>query len=103
VKFGVYEHERIVSLLDRLIFNQDPLEFLNLMETIYDEYCDGYTFLRYIALTSITTSAEYQEVIKMDKSKFFNYKELITKEANRLLRFLNSKEKRTRQNRNSQY
>ncbi|MNI85182.1 hypothetical protein D3C73_1421540 [compost metagenome] len=62
------------------------------METLYDEYCDGYNFLRYIALTYITTSDEYKEILKKDHSKFQSYMDSIRKEAARLLGFLRSKE-----------
>ena len=56
---GEFEEERIQNLLRNLIdFDNRTFMF---METIYGEYCNGYTFLRYIALTYITTAEVFQE------------------------------------------
>lgn len=85
INFGTFEQERIVSYLNNLIQNSD--EYIEIAETLYDEYCDGYTFLRYIAMTYITTSDEYIEILVRDNIKTKNYREHINKEANRLLDF----------------
>ncbi|GGF98319.1 hypothetical protein GCM10010912_48760 [Paenibacillus albidus] len=92
ITFGPFEQERIILILDDLLTNGDATEQLEMLGTLYDEYCDGYNFLRYIALTYITTSDEYKEILKRDHLKFQSYMDSIRKEAVRLLGFLRSKE-----------
>ncbi|MFC4306461.1 hypothetical protein [Cohnella boryungensis] len=92
IDIGVFEQERIVNLLISLT---DTLEDqLDVMETLYDEYCNGYTFLRYIALTYITTSDEYKQSLKKNIVKLKDYKEPIQQEANRLINFFKGDELR---------
>lgn len=54
------------------------------MEILYDEYCKGYNFLRYIALTYITTSDIYQEDLKVNPYKLIEYRGPVRKEAQRI-------------------
>ncbi|MFC5472114.1 hypothetical protein ACFPPD_25870 [Cohnella suwonensis] len=90
ITIGYFEQERIVSYLSNLI--QNPINYLEIAETLYDEYCDGYSFLRYIAMTYITTSDEYKEMLKQDQIKLQDYRVLINKEAVRLLKFFERNE-----------
>ncbi len=92
VHFGSFEQERITMMLNNLLTNEDVTEQLETLEILYEEYCGGYNFLRYIALSYIVTSDEYKEVLKEDPSKFQSYMGGIKEEAVRLLGFLRSKE-----------
>lgn len=90
INTGDFEQERIVAYLFSLI--QNPNNFLEIAAKIYDEYCNGYSFLRYIALTYITTSDEYKELLKRDPIKLHDYRERVDKEASRLLNFFDRNE-----------
>lgn len=92
INIGFFEQERIINSLEKLIDTSEG--YLENLEALYDDYCDGYTFLRYIALVYITTSDEYIEVLKQDKVKLKDYSEKINKEANRILRFFANNELR---------
>jgi hypothetical protein len=83
---GEFEEERIQCLLRNLI-NPENSTF-KIMETIYDEYCNGYTFLRYIALTYITTAEFYQEDLKVNAERLMEYRKPIINEATRILDFM---------------
>ncbi|OKP96246.1 hypothetical protein [Paenibacillus sp. P46E] len=90
IHFSEFEQDSIIMMLDSLITNEDVTEQLETLETLYEEYCGGYNFLRYIALSYIITSDEYKEILKQDHSKFPSYIEGMRKEAIRLLGFLRS-------------
>lgn len=92
INIGSFEQERLVTLLTNLINNSE--DYLEITAKLYDEYCDGYNFLRYIALTYITTSDEYIEILKRNGIKLKDYRELINKEAIRLLKFFERNELR---------
>jgi hypothetical protein len=92
VYFGLFEQERITNMLNDLLTNEDKSDQLEILEILYEEYCCGYNFLRYIALSYIVTSDEYKEIIKVNQSKFEIYIEGIKKEAVRLLGFLRRNE-----------
>lgn len=90
INFGSFEQERILSLLNRL--DQDDRESLGVMERLYDDYCEGFTFLRYIALYFITTNDEYIEALRNDQTRFQQYLVPIKVEVKRLLVFFEKKE-----------
>ncbi|WP_052429581.1 hypothetical protein [Paenibacillus borealis] len=92
VHFGLFEQERITNILNDLLTNEDKSEQLETLEILYEEYCSGYNFLRYITLSYILTSDEHKEIIKVNQSKFESYIEGIKKEAVRLLGFLRRNE-----------
>jgi hypothetical protein len=81
-----FEEERIKLLLNKLIASDT--ETMEIMEKIYEEYCNGYSFLRYIALTYITTSDVYREEMKSNPEKIKLYRAEIIHEAKRILGFL---------------
>ncbi|THF76893.1 hypothetical protein [Cohnella fermenti] len=85
IHIGFFEQERIVHSLVKLTQCSD--EYLSIIATLYDDYCNGYNFLRFIALTYITTSDEYKEILNHDPNKFREYCQPINAEANRLLEF----------------
>lgn len=92
INFGQFEQERLERALYDLLTNEDEADTLETLAVLYDEYCDGYNFLRYIALTFIMTADEYKEILKRDPIEFGSYMESIRKEAVRLLGFLNKNE-----------
>ncbi|MHA6529334.1 hypothetical protein [Paenibacillus sp. BAC0078] len=92
INFGQFEQERLELALNDLLTNEDEAETLETLAMLYDEYCDSYNFLRYIALTFIMTSDEYKEILKRDPIEFDTYMDSIRKEAVRLLGFLNRNE-----------
>ncbi|MFC4323283.1 hypothetical protein [Litchfieldia salsa] len=52
IPFGEFEQMRIVSLLEKIIYEVDDL--VEVLEQIYDDYCRGYSFLRYLGLNYVT-------------------------------------------------
>ncbi|MEK3684426.1 hypothetical protein [Paenibacillus sp. FSL R10-2736] len=92
VNFGLFEQERITNMLNDLLINEAKSDKLEILGILYEEYCSGYNFLRYIALSYILTSDEYKGTIKVNQSKFEIYIDGIKKEAVRLLGFLRSNE-----------
>lgn len=91
INLGMFEQERLELLLNDLLTINDPTKQLQTLEILYEEYCDGYTFLRYIALTFITTSDEYKDILKRDNLKYLNYMNGIRREVIRLLGFFEKK------------
>lgn len=90
IDIATYEQERVVNLLISLTEgNNDEID---VMDILYDEYCNGYTFLRYIALTHVATSDEFKENVKRNKLKLKDYNKSIIKEAKRLLNFFGRNE-----------
>jgi len=90
VDLGTYEQERIMDLLNSLTDCQD--DGSDVMDILYDEYCNGYTFLRYIALVHVTLTDEYKESLEHNQKKPLDYNESVIKEAKRLLNFFNREE-----------
>lgn len=86
---GFYEQERIETSINELIVSSK--EYLGILDSLYDDYCDGYFFLRYIAFVYVTTSDEYKEVINQDPIEMQKYREKINQEAKRILGFLENK------------
>ncbi|AIQ42135.1 hypothetical protein [Paenibacillus sp. FSL R5-0912] len=46
-------------MLNDLLINEAKSEQLEILGILYEEYCSGYNFLRYLALSYILTSDEY--------------------------------------------
>ncbi|AIQ47920.1 hypothetical protein R70723_19930 [Paenibacillus sp. FSL R7-0273] len=92
--FGLFEQERIIRILNELLTDEDATRQLDRLYILYEEYCSGYNFLRYIALSYITTSDDYKEALKENHSKFQSYIAGKRKEATRLLTFLENNQLR---------
>ncbi|AFH61333.1 hypothetical protein B2K_11485 [Paenibacillus mucilaginosus K02] len=86
ITVSFFVQERMIVLLNRLI--QSDQNFLVIMEKLYDDYCEGLTFLRYIALYFVTTGEEYKESLINDPVKLEQYLAPVKDEAKRLLTFL---------------
>ncbi|MGN7402513.1 hypothetical protein ACTHO0_21920 [Cytobacillus praedii] len=95
IPFGEFEQTRIISLLENIRYQQgDGVEIL---EQLYDDYCSGYSFLRFLGLTYITgidAIPKIQQRDKWDKNEFDRKREIlnsmnpkIINEARRLLSF----------------
>lgn len=83
IPFGELEHIRICDYLHNLIV--DKGDMTEILGELYDDYCRGYSFLRYVALTYIIgIYDEFDSSIELPK----DIKPKIVKEAKRLLSFL---------------
>ena len=90
ISIAEFEEKRIRKLLSEITTSKDSIS--KSAEEIYDEYCNGYSFLRFIALTYIST-AGYDEVsVFPNESSIKPYRNKIRTEATRLLKFLESGE-----------
>ena len=107
IPFGQFEQQRIVLLLEHIIAEEGDL--VELLEQLYDDYCHGYSFLRFLGLTYITgidTFPKLNQIDQWDKHEFERKREMlnsskdkIIKEAKRLLAFFkNGKIKITNEN-----
>ncbi|UQZ37330.1 hypothetical protein C2I18_00930 [Paenibacillus sp. PK3_47] len=92
VHAGKFEQERIVMLLYELLNEEDASRQLQNLAVLYEEYCNGYSFLRYIALRSITTSDEFKERLKLEYAEYLRYMTPLKAEAERLLGFFYKKQ-----------
>lgn len=97
IPFGQFEQQRIVLLLEHIIAEEGDL--VELLEQLYDDYCHGYSFLRFLGLTYIITGIDtfpkLNQIDQWDKHEFErkramlnSSKDKIIKEAKRLLAFL---------------
>ncbi|MGE7998286.1 hypothetical protein ACQKOF_06345 [Lysinibacillus sp. NPDC093190] len=95
IPLGKFEQPRIISLLKNIIFEKgDAIEIL---EQLYDDYCSGYSFLRYLGLTYITgidAIPKLKQRDEWDENEFNSKREILNnikpeliKEAERLLSF----------------
>ncbi len=95
IPFGEFEQMRIVSLLENIIYEKGDL--VEVLEQVYDDYCRGYSFLRYLGLnyvTGIDNLPKLQQKEKWDKNEFDSKREILknikpkmVNEARRLLSF----------------
>ncbi|QGM29543.1 hypothetical protein GI482_03725 [Bacillus sp. N3536] len=95
IPFYAFEQERIMSLLESIIKEKNDL--VDILEQLYEDYCSGYTFLRYLGLTYITgidAIPKVEQKDEWDKNEFDRKRELlnsikpkVSNEAMRLLSF----------------
>ncbi|TXC92741.1 hypothetical protein FS935_00610 [Metabacillus litoralis] len=95
IPIGEFEQLRVVSLLENIINEKGDL--VEILEHLYDDYCRGYYFLRYLALNYVTGVEEIpklQQKEKWDKNEFDRKREILidikpkmVNEARRLLTF----------------
>jgi hypothetical protein len=95
IPFGELEQIRITSLLEKII--SDKGDVVEILEQLYDDYCSGYSFLRFLGLTYITgidSLPKLQQKDKWDKNEFDSKREIlnsvkpkIVNEAKRLMSF----------------
>ncbi|WP_102272085.1 hypothetical protein [Cytobacillus massiliigabonensis] len=95
IPFGEFEQTRIISLLENIIYEKGDV--VEILEQLYDDYCNGYSFLRFLGLTYITgidAVPKIQQRDKWDKDEFDSKREIlnminpkIINEAKRLLSF----------------
>lgn len=81
-----FEQERLVTLLQDVQCVSDDY-FVQLKE-IYESYCEGYFFLRFIALSYITAGDEGVISVKREDAQFLVWSARIQREALRLLGFI---------------
>ncbi|MBM7602691.1 hypothetical protein JOC75_000661 [Metabacillus crassostreae] len=95
IPIGEYEQLRIVSLLENII--NEKSELVKILEHLYDDYCRGYSFLRFLELNYVTGIEEIpklQQKEQWDKNEFDRKREILidikpkmVNEARRLLTF----------------
>ncbi|MEK5481797.1 hypothetical protein [Viridibacillus sp. FSL R5-0888] len=95
IPFNEFEQTRIISLLENIKYEKGDI--VEILEQLYDDYCNGYSFLRYLGLTYITgidALPKLQQKDEWDKSEFDSKREIlnsikpkIINEALRLLSF----------------
>lgn len=98
IPFGKYEQTRITSLLEDVIYDKGDL--VEILEQLYDDYCSGYSFLRFLGLnyiTGIDTIPKLKQKDEWDKNEFDSKREILksvkpkmTEEARRLSSFFQS-------------
>jgi len=95
IPFGEFEQMRIVSLLENIVNENGDL--VEILEQLYDDYCRGYSFLRFLGLnyvTGIDNLPKLKQKEKWDKNEFDSKRKILkdikprmVKEAKRLLSF----------------
>ncbi|MGF9977308.1 hypothetical protein [Viridibacillus arvi] len=95
IPFDEFEHTRIISLLENIIYEKGDI--VEILEQLYDDYCSGYSFLRYLGLSYITgidVFPKLQQKDEWDKNEFDSKREILNSikpkiidEAKRLLSF----------------
>jgi len=95
IPLGEFEQSRIISLLKNIIFEKGDV--VEILEQLYDDYCSGYSFLRFLGLTYITgidAISKLKQGDEWDKNEFNSRREILNdikpkliKEAGRLLSF----------------
>lgn len=95
IPFDEFEQKRIISLLENI--KDEKGDIVEILEQLYDDYCSGYSFLRYLGLTYITgidALPKLQQKDEWDKNEFDSKREILNSikpkifhEAMRLLSF----------------
>lgn len=89
IDYRSYEDFKIRDLLTRLVYLEE--DFISSCRQIYNEYCNGYTFLRIIALKYIVYDYELQLDDSSKRKDFVEqYRQELINEGKRLLRFFES-------------
>lgn len=85
INFGSFETRRIIMLLENIL---NDISLYNTMDVIYDDYCRGYTFLRYLGISYVSSGIEEfdgkEKIANVLQSNIEKYKT----EASRLLKFI---------------
>ncbi|MFC3800286.1 hypothetical protein [Cohnella sp. GCM10012308] len=90
IKIGFYEQERIIISLTELL--EKPEYYFEILDSLYDDYCDGYSFLRYIAMSYASTLDEERIFLKQNHVAMNRYREKLNDEAKRILGFFHNKQ-----------
>jgi hypothetical protein len=95
IPFGEFEQTRIISLLENIKYEKGDIA--EILEQLYDDYCSGYYFLRYLGISYITgidALPKLRQKDEWDKNEFDSKREIlnsikpkIINEAMRLLSF----------------
>jgi hypothetical protein len=85
IPFGRFEKMKIKDILESIILDKD--NFVELIEELYDLYCDGYSFLEYLGLSYVYYGMPREnETYSFSEQSRLNLKS----EAQRILSFLNN-------------
>ncbi len=86
IDFGRSEFLRITALLKSI--DGEKGDIYSIMSQMYDDYCSGYYFLRYLAFSFITSGFEEEIGIDGIRKNLLNFKNKYKNEAKRLLGFI---------------
>lgn len=85
IDFGISESLRITNLLKNIV--DEKGDIYSIMSQMYDDYCSGYYFLRYLGFSFITSGIEEKIGIDGIRKNLLNSMNKFKNEANRLLGF----------------
>lgn len=85
--YSSIEGFRIQDTLNRLVCIEE--DFISTCREMYREYCDGYSFLRMIALKYIVYDYDFQLENPENRNKFIQSRHEYVEEGKRLLNFFN--------------
>ena len=71
IPFDEFEQKRIISLMENI--KDEKGDIVETLEQLYDDYCSGYSFFRYLGLTYITgidAVPKLQQKEEWDKNEF---------------------------------
>ncbi len=88
LEYSSIEEFRIQDILYRLVNIEE--DFISSCREIYREYCDGYSFLRMIALKYIVYDYDFQLEIADNRNEFIQGRNEYVEEGKRLLNFFNN-------------
>ena len=77
IPFDEFEQTRIISLLENIKYEKGDI--VEILEQLYDDYCSGYSFLRYLGLTyaGMYGLPKLQQKDVWDENEFDNKREEI--------------------------
>ncbi|MBP2898893.1 hypothetical protein J8340_23120 [Escherichia coli] len=81
-----YAHEEMIKLIEELINHEE--KYVQCCRQIYNAYCDGYYFLKEIALTSITYDFNHRLEQPENMKGLLDARPFIIQEAVRLLEYM---------------
>ena len=101
IPFGEFEKIRLEALLEGIV--NKKCDLADTLSEMYDDYCDGYTFLRYLGLSFILNGIDEVPILKdklnWNEQAFYDKRQVLDKisedmenEARRILAFIKSNE-----------
>ncbi|WP_256762172.1 hypothetical protein [Cohnella sp. WQ 127256] len=88
LEYSSIEEFRIQDTLNRLVYIEE--DFISSCREIYREYCDGFSFLRMIALKYIVYDYDFQLENAENRNEFIQGRHEYVEEGKRFLNFFNN-------------
>lgn len=86
IRFDLFEKERVIKLLNNILYEECSL--YETMSTLYDDYCHGYSFLRYLGLSYASSETSEYDTKDSIRDNLLSNIEKYQKEAVRLFKLL---------------